>query len=677
MTQVALGATAVDKAAPRSWTLRVTAVAVTAVVTALSSVTLLLSVANGVSPAGFLEGNQANGWVAGLTSGVLAGLIRYAQPHNRLWVIFTIEGVLVSASVAANAYVEFAAQPAHRSLPGLALAAWCSGTWWVPGMLVQVGAVPMFFPDGRVRSPAWRWPARVLLTVIAAGSFLALTTQALMPPGFTNPLDPPYGERLELVALTACAAVAFFGGVVATVDLVVSMRSVDGGQRRRRAWFLISCVLTVLFVVAPVPEFARFTLMVLATAAVGVGVVWHGLYDIEPLLSRTIAYAVLTSAAVGVYLAVTVAVGARLSGGIMPAVAAAVVAIVLAGTRLRVQRWVEWLLYGQRRDPLSALTSLGTRLSTALDAEAVLPVVVQTVRESLRMPYAAIQLAGDEVVTVESGRPAATCNRFPVVHAGQAVGTLIVGTRRGEARLSAADTRVLEAFARQAGVAIHDVGVTRELRHAREALVLAREEERRRIRRDLHDGLGPALAGISLGLEGATQRVRSAASDVGDLLESLCAETAMCVGEVKRIVSDLRPAALDEIGLLAALHQHTELIASRTDGLRIDLQADPLPPLPAAVEAAAYRIALEALTNVVRHSHAEHCRLEVRMNGALQLSITDNGVGLPADGERSGMGLTSMSVRAEELGGSCTVTSPDAGGTVVAATLPVGRPWTP
>jgi len=257
------------------------------------------------------------------------------------------------------------------------------------------------------------------------------------------------------------------------------------------------------------------------------------------------------------------------------------------------------------------------------------------------------------------------------------VGTLIVGTRRGEARLNAADTRVLQAFARQAGVAIHDVGVTRELRHAREALVLAREEERRRIRRDLHDGLGPALAGISLGLEGATQRVRPAASDVGDLLDSLRAETAMCVDEVKRIVSDLRPAALDEIGLLAALHQHVELIASRTDGLHIDLQADQLPALPAAVEAAAYRIALEALTNVVRHSHAEHCWLEVRINGALQLSITDNGVGLPGGGERRGMGLTSMSVRADELGGRCTVTSHDGRGTVVTATLPVGRPWKP
>jgi signal transduction histidine kinase len=542
-------------------------------------------------------------------------------------------------------------------------------------MMLQLGAVPMFFPDGRVRSPAWRWPARVVVAAIAAGSVLALTTQAFMPEGFTNPFDLPLPDRPQMIAVAACWAVAFVGGIAATVDLVVSMRSVDGLQRRRYAWFLVSCVLTALFVLAPLPELARFALMVLATAAIGVGIIWYGLYDIEPLLSRTIAYAVLTSAAVGVYLAVTVAVGARLSGGIAPAVAAALVAILLAGARLRVQRWVERLLYGERRDPLSALTSLGLRLSTSLDAEAVLPAVVETVRESLRMPYAAVQLAGDDLVTVESGQPVLSCERFPLVHAGQPVGTLIVGTRRGEPRLNAADTRVLQAFARQAGVAIHDVGVTRELRQSREALVRSREEERRRIRQDLHDGLGPALAGISLGLEGATQRVRPIAPDIGDLLDSLRTETTLCVAEVKRVVSDLRPAALDEIGLVAALNQHADLITSRTDGsLHIDLEADELPALPAAVEAAAYRIALEALTNVVRHSHAAHCRLCVMMDGALHLSITDDGVGLKARHGDHGVGLTSMRARAEELGGTCTVTSADGRGTVVAATLPIGRP---
>jgi two-component system NarL family sensor kinase len=542
-------------------------------------------------------------------------------------------------------------------------------------MLLYLGVVPLFFPDGKVRSPAWRWPARIVVTATAVGSVLALTAQELMSPGFTDPVGLPVPARLQLVAVAVCWAVVFIGGIAATIGLLVSMRSADDLQRRRYAWFLVSRVLTLVFVLVPLPELARSAVMVLATASIAVGIIWYGLFDIEPVLSRTIAYALLTSAAVGAYLVATVAVGAGLHGGYGPVVAAAVVALVLAGVRLRVQRWVERLLYGERRDPLSALTNLGTRLSTALDTGAVLPAVVETVRATLRLPYAAVQLAGGERATIESGQAAGALERFPLVHAGQPVGTLIVGTRRGEMRLNTADTQVLQAFARQASVAIHDVSVTRELRHSREALVRSREEERRRIRQDLHDGLGPALAGISLGLEGATQRVRPVAADVGDLLESLRGETAACAAEVKRIVTDLRPAALDEIGLLSALTQHADLITARTGGsLRIRLDADELPALPAAVESAAYRIALEALTNVVRHSHAGSCRLEIRMDGALHLSITDDGVGLGAVDARHGVGLTSMRVRAEELGGDCTVTSPNGRGTVVAAALPIGPP---
>jgi signal transduction histidine kinase len=217
-----------------------------------------------------------------------------------------------------------------------------------------------------------------------------------------------------------------------------------------------------------------------------------------------------------------------------------------------------------------------------------------------------------------------------------------------------------------------DAAVTRELRLCREELVRSREEERRRLRHDLHDGVGPTLAGISLGLEGAAQRAGALAEDLGDLLDSLRREATGCVAEVRRIVSDLRPAVLDEAGLVPALHRHAELITARAGGdLRIDLEAGPLPALPAAVEAAAYRIALEALTNVVRHSRAAYCRLDVRMDGALRLSVTDDGVGLPPGGRAGGVGLTSMRNRAEELGGSCTVTAGPDRGTVVTAVLPV------
>jgi two-component system NarL family sensor kinase len=160
--------------------------------------------------------------------------------------------------------------------------------------------------------------------------------------------------------------------------------------------------------------------------------------------------------------------------------------------------------------------------------------------------------------------------------------------------------------------------------------------------------------------------------EVGALLMSLNAETSDCVAEVKRIVTDLRPAALDQIGLVAALTQHADLITSRTvDGLTIDVEADELPALPAAVEAAAYRIALEAVTNVVRHSHADRCHLRLKLDGALHLSIVDDGVGVTSTRPNGGLGLASMRDRAEELGGTCTVARSAGRGTEVVAMLPV------
>jgi signal transduction histidine kinase len=204
--------------------------------------------------------------------------------------------------------------------------------------------------------------------------------------------------------------------------------------------------------------------------------------------------------------------------------------------------------------------------------------------------------------------------------------------------------------------------------------VVGREEERRRLRRDLHDGLGPQLAGITLGLEIAARTTAREESTVASLVETLRAETAASVEEVRRIIADLRPPALDQIGLVTALRQHADLLSSRSSGrLRVDVTAGhPLPPLPAAVEVAAYRIALEAMTNTARHSGAHACRVSVELNGDLQLIIRDDGSGFPTSAP--GVGLTSMRDRAEELGGTCRVVFTEGEGTCVEAVLPVEAP---
>ena len=219
-------------------------------------------------------------------------------------------------------------------------------------------------------------------------------------------------------------------------------------------------------------------------------------------------------------------------------------------------------------------------------------------------------------------------------------------------------------------MAAHAVRLTADLQHSRERLVAACEEERRRLRRDLHDGLGPALAGLTLKIETARNRLVRLDPAADALFADLVARTQAAVADIRRLVYALRPPALDELGLAGALR---EVAAQyKSSGLRIVFEAPcSLPALPAAVEVAAYRIGQEALANVVRHAGARSCVLRLELDQtALCLEVLDDGRGLPA-GQRSGVGLASMQERAAELGGSCTVESVPSGGTRVHARLPL------
>ena len=246
------------------------------------------------------------------------------------------------------------------------------------------------------------------------------------------------------------------------------------------------------------------------------------------------------------------------------------------------------------------------------------------------------------------------------------------GIQPGEA-LGPADQRLLEDVARHAGAAVHAVGLTAQLQQARERLVSTREEERRRLRRDLHDGLGPRLASLGLQLA-ALRNTLAAESPLRLRVESLKQQTQEAVDDVRRLVDGLRPPALDELGLVGAVEQHTARYGGDGAGVPVVLEVPrPRPPLPAAVEVAAYRIASEALTNVVRHAAATAGRVRLALDGdTLEVEVSDDGRGLPSD-LPLGTGLVSMRERAEELGGSCLIESDPAVGTRVVARLPAGR----
>jgi signal transduction histidine kinase len=304
----------------------------------------------------------------------------------------------------------------------------------------------------------------------------------------------------------------------------------------------------------------------------------------------------------------------------------------------------------------------------------VLDTIVATVREALRLPYAAIRLADDEPdrPAAISGDPVPATLTLPLHYRSETVGELVLGQRPGEATFSPADLRLLSDLARQAGVAVSAVRLTADLQRSRERLVSAREEERRRLRRDLHDGLGAQLAGLTVQagvLKGLIGRNAPAAEE---LVGELQTELRSAIADIRRLVYGLRPPALDELGLAGALQRLAQRTGADADGPRVTVEVDPdLPALPAAAEVAVYRIASEALTNVVRHANARSCLVRVTVDDdAVGVQVTDDGIGLGGLSRGAGVGLASMRERAAEMGGECLVDSPASGGTRVVARLP-------
>jgi signal transduction histidine kinase len=259
------------------------------------------------------------------------------------------------------------------------------------------------------------------------------------------------------------------------------------------------------------------------------------------------------------------------------------------------------------------------------------------------------------------------------VYQREEIGRLVLSPRAPGEGFSDADRSLLEDLARQAEVAVHAVRLTTDLQHSRERLVTTREEERRRLRRDLHDGLGAQLAGLNV-QAGALRRLIPRDPDAADeLVVELREELRSAIADIRRLVYDLRPPALDDLGLVEALRQLAERYGSKDEPLRVVVEApEDLPNLPAAVEVAVYRVTQEALTNVARHARARTCVVRLVLNEDVALEIVDDGVGIPAQ-RSAGVGLSSMHERASELGGSCVLQSVPKGGTQVLVRLPLPK----
>ena len=561
--------------------------------------------------------------------------------------------------------------------------------WWRLGRSAprrQVGLLAAAGAFG-LASVLLRWAAgagtvRELLW-IGTGYFCLPVALALYPDD--RPADGLGWLSLVPIVAVGGLAVAYpamyaESGLAGMVDVLVLAAIVwwrferaDEPGRRTLLWLVLGTgpglVVGALSTFSVRPALAAVVLTLVVVVLLGclaIGLVAPGVRDVRAVCVTVVVHLVTWVLVIAVYAMVLAAVDvagqhpATLSPGTL-GVIAAICAIGYAPTVRLLSGVVDRLLFGERRNPIDAATRAGERL----EDDPVL--ALRSLRESLALPYAAL-LEPDGSVVAVTGAPVTEVVRHQLTTGGVCVGELAVGLRAGELALSRKDRDVLTVLTPALAQLMRARTLSAEVQASRSGMVRAAEEERRRLRRDLHDGLGPRLTGVAYTADAARNLLRADPDRADELLTTLRADASEAIAEVRRLVDGLRPPSLDQVGLLQSLRQVSRHVL-RADGRRVDIAIDApavLPPLGAAVEVAAYRIVVEALTNVARHSTADRVQVSLAVeDGTVLISVDDNG---DANGEwRPGVGLGSMRERAELLGGTFS-----AGGGTVAVTLPIG-----
>jgi two-component system NarL family sensor kinase len=524
------------------------------------------------------------------------GCVGAVLARRRAYPVMAWLMVLVGLTgVLARANVGYAVAAAEWAWPGQLTAGWLSNWSWVPAQAIAMTLL-LRFPDGSLPRPGWRYVERAVWTWAA----VSLVATALYP----GPLG-----------VEAPFALATDTGVV-----------LEG----------------LAYLALP--------------AAIAVAVLRYRLWDLGLVIRRSVVFVVASALLAALYLglvsAVDVVVGGR--GWAAAVSGALLVAAVAVPVHHAAQRVLDRVLFGNRRDPYAVVRDIGSRLEAA--GPDLLSAVVHELARSLRLPYVAVELPGGAPVAV-AGTPTVEGLRLPLVRAGDVLGHLVVGRRRPDEPLTQLDVRLFEDIAGHASVAVQTVLLGEELRRSYERLQTVRETERSRLRRELHDGLGPVLGAVTMRAEAARNMVRSGA------------ETENAVNEVRRFLDELRPTVLVDRGLVAALREFVDQYVRGID-VRLELPDD-LPELGPAYEVAVYRVASEALRNAARHSGGASCTVRLSVSdGDVVLEVSDDGRG--AGDSRPGVGLNAMRERVSELGGSLDLRPSPTGGLTVLARMPRG-----
>jgi two-component system, NarL family, sensor kinase len=639
-----------------------------------------------------------------ITYCVVGALVASHHPRNLIGWIFCTIGFLSALNMLSASYVLYDQRIITGWSPIAAFLDWLSTWIWIPNALLPITFALLLFPNGKLLTKRWcpvAWAAGLGIAAYTLSTALYPTSVGSMWIMRFNPLGYARTEQITNALMIVAAPLLLVGVVGSIASIVVRFRKATGMERAQLKWLTVAGLLVIVgnilgsipwLIWQDNPLTLELSIVVMditlvnIVVATGVAILRYRLWDIHIFINRALVYGALTALVVALYVIIVGSLGAVLQSGgslLVSLLGTGIVAISFQPLRERLQRNVNRLMYGERDDPYTVLGRLSQRLEVVVASKSVLPTIVETVADAFKLPYAAIALKESEKFTIaaEYTRSSAFAPQndgdletLPLVYHLETIGQLILAPRSPGESFSDADRQLLETIARQAGIAAYNVRLTQDLQRSRERLVTTREEERRRLRRDLHDGLGPVLAAMSFKLDAIHNLANWDAGTVQRMAAELKFQMQEALADIRRIAYDLRPPALDELGLVGALKEY---IAScnQVQGLHFTLEApENTPPLPAAVEVAAYRIALEAMNNVSRHAGAHHCYVRLSLPDDLCLEILDDGRGLPGT-VRAGVGLISMCERAEELGGQCIAEALPQGGTGITARLPLASAY--
>lgn len=531
---------------------------------------------------------------------------------------------------------------------------------WLAGSFLLLYAANVFFPDAMIAWDNWPFPLNALVPL----AFILLSMAAITS-RYRRQATAVQRQQIKWVT---------FGILIIALNLLLDFAVFNVYPALTGSYPLTNGRQAVLWELGQdtLSHLSQFVMAICFSLAI----FRHRLWDIDPIVNRTLVYGSLTALIIVLYIAIVGTLGALFqtqANTLTGLVATAAIAILFQPLRDRLQQGVNRLLYGERDDPAAVLTQLAQHLETADTPTAILPNLAQTIAHTLKIPHVAIWLPTAEKrfepVAVWGAAPDHV-EILPLTYQNETIGHLAIAPRGPHESFNRHEKQLLQTIAALTANTVRAVQLSDELRQSRQRIVSAREDERRRLRRDLHDGLGPQLASQTLGLEAVAQLMSANPEKATQLLASLKTQAQEAITDIRRLIYELRPPTLDDLGLVGALQQS----AARYDNEKLQFTfeiPEPLPELPAAVETAVYRITQEAMTNIVHHAQASQAVIHLTCAGNhLVVAICDNGKGLSA-AYQAGVGLQSMRERAAELNGRCVIESLPAGGTKVEARLPL------